>query len=123
MKTLALAGVLFCALMLHADTVRPSLFKSTVYYPLSAMASGSTVVLTNAVDVYTVVASNTNASTAVTLTVSCTGGQSFVNALMNGINSQGNNLAISFPDGVTCTGGVTVTTTGAGVTLQITGKE
>lgn len=66
---------------------------------------------------------NTNASTTVTVTVTCkTGGAVLVKASIPGYSSGGNNVPVQFPaDGVSCAGGVQWVADGSGLNGYITG--
>lgn len=113
-KLILLASLCACA---FGDTGKPS-YGNDIYVALAAVPATPTVALTNATEVTQVVLTNTNASTAANITVSCTGGVTFIKMLLNGVTSQANHLVLAYPKGLICTGGVTW---GSDVTL-VTGS-
>lgn len=107
-----------------ADTARPGLFRSPVYVAPAPIPTSPTAAFTAPTDVYMVAITNTNSSTQATVTVQCTTGSVvFIQAVLNGVSGQGNHLVVAYPDGLSCQGGVTWSSSVSGVTGTITGRQ
>ena len=124
-RSIMLAGLcLALSLICSADSIRPGLYRNVVYVPAGPVPTSPTAAFTASTDVYMVVLTNTNASTQATVTISCTTGSVvFVDALINGVSTQNNHLAIPYPDGYSCPGGVTWSSSVSGVNGFMTGKQ
>lgn len=118
------------------QTVKPDTFSFHMHIPLAAVPTSSTPALAASygplsgvtppagITVTSLYFVNTNTSTAVTVTVSCTtGGTVFVQAAIPGVTAGGNNVPVQLPaDGVWCPGGVTWIASGTGVNGTISAR-
>lgn len=125
-----LKGAVLAAALVHAQQVtKPDTFFYHVHFPLAALPTSPTAILapTNGaagLTIFGVYVTNTNASTSVTVTLSCTtGGITLAPILLQGYNSQGNNLNVPLPPGgLYCPGGLTGVASGTGINIYAEGK-
>jgi hypothetical protein len=128
-KRLLILSASLCLLWSAAfgqQTSKPDSFFAHVHIPLAAIPTSPAPAIAPVVDpgagagqrgsvapagvtVTSLWFSNTNASTVVTVTVSCTtSGTAFVTAAIPGVAAGGNNIPVQMPaDGLWCAGGVT----------------
>jgi hypothetical protein len=128
MKRLLLVCLCGLALMTTSDAQqasKPDRFTFHQHIPLAAIPTMSTAALASStgVTVMSLWLSNTNLSTIVTVTITCTtSGNAFVTAAIPGVTAGGNNIPVQLPaDGLYCAGGVTWIASAAGVNGTISG--
>ncbi len=127
----ALLLLLAGTLLLAQQTTKPDKYNYHVHNPLAAVPTmtGDALLPTGCtgtcgVNVTSGWLVNTNASTVVTVTLTCkTSTVVFVKAAIPGVTTGGNNIPLQLPeDGIWCSGGVTWVASGSGVNGSLTGR-
>lgn len=129
MKKLLALMLLAAAALSAQQAAKPDQFSFHQHIPLAAVPTSSTTAISPSpgpagitlTGVYFV---NTNATTAVTVTVTCiTSSVVLFEAVIQGVNVGGNNLPLQFPaDGIWCAGGVSWQASGSGVNGTISAR-
>lgn len=121
--------VLMSAAMLAQQAPMPDSVTHHDHIPLAAVPTSAADAMTPSSDrqsrviIRSLYLVNTNASTVVTVTVTCkTTGNVVVKAAIPGVTAGGNNIPLQLPaDGISCEGGVRWVADGAGVNGYMTG--
>lgn len=133
-KTIRLIGAIalslcFTCALSAQQTSKPDIFRFHQHIPLAAIPTSPTAAIAptgsaTGVTVTSMWFVNTNNSTVVTVTVSCTtGGAVLVQAAIPGVTAGGNNIPVQLPaDGIFCAGGVTWTASSSGVNGTISAQ-